>query len=127
MKRVIIESPYAGDIQSNLNYARRAMSHSIHMGEAPLASHLLYTQPGILRDEIPDERRLGIECGYTWWRQAELIAFYEDLGWSPGMDAAMTRALMVGIPYEIRSVHKLGVVKRGGDGAQSGGLDMSGI
>jgi hypothetical protein len=35
-------------------------------GEAPIASHLLYTQPGVLRDEIPEERRHGIDAGLAW-------------------------------------------------------------
>lgn len=91
MKLVVIESPYAGDIEANLEYARRAMADSIHRGEAPIASHLLYTQPGVLRDEIPEERRLGIEAGFAWWDAAELIVFYLDRGWSAGMRAAWDR------------------------------------
>jgi hypothetical protein len=35
-------------------------------GESPIASHLLYTQPGILKDDVPEERPLGIEAGLAW-------------------------------------------------------------
>jgi len=45
MTRVIIESPYAGDIEVNLKYAKLCILDSLKRGEAPLASHLLYTQP----------------------------------------------------------------------------------
>lgn len=36
------------------------MATSLKRGEAPIASHLLYTQPGILNDDIPDQRLLSI-------------------------------------------------------------------
>src|SRR4029077_21043205 len=32
-------------------------------GGGPFASHLLDTQPGVLDDQVPDERRLGIAAG----------------------------------------------------------------
>jgi hypothetical protein len=51
MKRVILGSPYAGDIERNISYARKCIRHSLSLGEAPIASHLLYTQEGILDDD----------------------------------------------------------------------------
>jgi hypothetical protein len=62
MKLVILESPYAGDVAANTAYARACVRDSLSRGEAPLASHLLYTQPGILRYDVPDERQRGIDC-----------------------------------------------------------------
>jgi hypothetical protein len=53
---VILESPFAGDIDLNVAYARACVAHRLSLGEAPIASHLLYTQPGILRDDVPEER-----------------------------------------------------------------------
>ena len=52
LRRVILESPYAGDIERNVAYARAAMRDSLLRGEAPIASHLLYTQPGVLDDQV---------------------------------------------------------------------------
>lgn len=89
---VIIESPYAGDIERNVEYARACVRHSLLVGEAPIASHLLYTQPGILRDLIPDERKLGIEAGLAWRAVAHASIVYTDLGISPGMQHAMNTA-----------------------------------
>jgi len=40
MKLVVIESPYAGDIEANVKYARECMSDCLKRGEAPIASHL---------------------------------------------------------------------------------------
>ena len=96
MKRVILESPYAGDhdddIAHNVAYARAALRDCLNRGEAPIASHLLYTQEGVLDDNDPEERRLGIDAGYAWWGVAEAVVFYVDFGMSPGMAAAWRRA-----------------------------------
>jgi hypothetical protein len=85
MKTVVIESPYAGDVEANLRYLRAAMRDSLHRGEAPFASHALYTQPGVLRDDVLRERRLGIDAGFALGERLDAVAFYVDLGWSPGM------------------------------------------
>lgn len=104
MRRVIIESPYAGDIESNVEYARAAMRDSLKRGEAPIASHLLYTQPGILRDEVPEERQLGIEAGFAWRHAADLAVFYVDRNWSGGMIEARRLYLEEGFPFEVRTL-----------------------
>lgn len=104
-RRVIIESPYAGDIEANVAYARACMKDSLNRGEAPIASHLLYTQPGILRDDVPAERAQGIAAGWAWRECASLSAFYTDRGWSGGMRAAYASALKEGRPYALRSLN----------------------
>ena len=104
MRLVVIESPYAGDIEKNLDYARRAMAHSLSLGEAPIASHLLYTQEGILDDSVAEERALGIEAGLLWARHAELTAVYADLGISPGMAEAIKRSVYEGREVDIRHI-----------------------
>lgn len=104
MKLVIIESPYAGDIARNVEYARECVRHSLANDEAPIASHLLYTQPGILNDNIPEHRYWGINAGLAWRRVADLAAFYIDLGWSGGMLAAKKIYDTENLPYEVRSL-----------------------
>lgn len=104
VKLVVIESPFAGDIEGNLTYARRAMSDSLHRGEAPIASHLLYTQEGILDDDIPAERTLGIESGLAWAKRSDLTAFYTDRGWSRGMIGARERCEAEGRPWVERRI-----------------------
>lgn len=63
MKLVILESPFAGDVKRNILYARMCVRDSLGRGEAPIASHLLYTQSGILNDNLPEERQWGIDAG----------------------------------------------------------------
>ena len=43
MKKVIVESPYAGDIDKNVRYVRACMRDCLLKGESPYASHALYT------------------------------------------------------------------------------------
>lgn len=104
MKLVIIESPYAGDIDANVEYARACVRDSLSRGEAPIASHLLYTQPGILRDEIPAERQWGIDAGLAWRAVAQASVVYIDRGISDGMKYGITAAHKAGIPVEYRSL-----------------------
>lgn len=104
MRIVIVESPYAGDIKTNTEYLRACLRDCLLRGEAPFASHALYTLPGVLEDSNPDDRWLGIEAGFAFWRAAELVAFYADLGISPGMQAALDRAVKLGKPHTIRSL-----------------------
>ena len=102
MRLVIIESPYAGDIELNVRYARAAMADRLARGESPYASHLLYTQPGVLDDAIPDQRKLSIEAGFAWGEKADAVVVYEDLGVSRGMAAGVERAHLRGATVEWR-------------------------
>ena len=72
-------------------------------GEAPVASHLLFTQPGILRDDVADERAMGISAGHAWIETADLIAVYVDRGISSGMDAGIAAAVAARVPVEYRA------------------------
>lgn len=104
MRRVIVESPFAGDVEANIDYARRCVRDCVMRGEAPIASHLLFTQPGILRDEIADERRAGIACGLAWISVADAMVVYIDRGISTGMQNAMIVAMAANIPVEERKL-----------------------
>lgn len=103
-RRVIIESPYRGDIERNKAYLKVCMMDSISRGEAPSASHKLYTD--VLDDDNEDERRLGIELGFAWLKAADLVAFYTDFGMSSGMLACLEdlRTYRFRVPHEIRRV-----------------------
>lgn len=104
MRRVILESPYAGEIDRNVAYARECVRDCVMRGDAPIASHLLFTQPGILLDHVPEERRLGIEAGLAWIAVAEAMVVYHDHGISPGMHDAMDRAHAANVRVELRSL-----------------------
>lgn len=104
MRLVIVESPYGGDIKGNVTYARACIRDSLSRGEAPIASHLLYTQEGVLRDEIPEERQWGIDAGLAWGRVAEATIVYTDRGISAGMSYGIQNAERAGRPIEYRRI-----------------------
>ena len=125
MKRVIIESPYGGDtweeIKRNERYARACMRDSLLRGEAPYLSHLLYTQPNVLDDNIPEERRMGIDAGFAWRATAEYTVVYRDLGISRGMQEGIENALAhhhyvywreIGWPPDINTIYLAGAMEQ---------------
>lgn len=81
MRRVIIESPYHGNVERNLRYLRVC-----------------------LRDSLLRGRRMGIEAGFSWWADADSIVFYTDIGWSRGMTAAHDLAVERVELFEFRTL-----------------------
>lgn len=110
MRLVILESPYAGNVEQNVEYARRCVRDSLMRGEAPIASHLLYTQPGILDDDVPAERAQGIDAGLAWRRVADASVVYVDFGISRGMQYGIEAAQKAGRPVEYRRLRDAGRV-----------------
>jgi hypothetical protein len=104
MRLVIIESPFAGDVARNIRYARAALKDCLERGEAALASHLLYTQPGVLNDEDEVERVIGIEAGLAWGKVADATVVYMDLGITRGMTLGIERARQENRPVEFRTL-----------------------
>lgn len=114
MRRVILESPYAAGaveqwavaatIADNVAYAKRCMLDCLGRRDAPIASHLLWTQDGLLDDRDPDQRKAGIEAGLAWGPVADAAVFYVDRGASRGMLAAAERYASVGVKMEWRSL-----------------------
>jgi hypothetical protein len=106
MKPVVIESPYAGanliERRENELYAQRALDDALARGEAPFASHLLY--PQVLDDNVPAQRRQGIEGQLAWIDLARSIVVYCDRGFSPGMVAAIRHCLRQGYEITIRTI-----------------------
>jgi len=109
---VIMESPYAGDerpvnpktVEKNIAYARECMLDCLQRGEAPMVSHLLYTQ--VLADDDQEDRDLGIAAGLAWRKVAEKSVVYIDNGMSNGMWHGIDLAREQGIPVEFRTLKK---------------------
>lgn len=112
MRRVIVESPYAGNISLNLRYLRACLRDCLKRSEAPFASHAIYTQPGVLNDHDSEERKLGIEAGFAWWAMADAVIFYIDLGESREMKAAGERVASLIKDYHSASARILSVEER---------------
>lgn len=104
MMLVIIESPYAGEVEANLTYLRRCMRDCLLRGEAPFASHGLYTQPGVLDDSNSEDREHGIRAGFAWRNVAAKTVVYTDRGTTPGMQRGIRHAQQVGQPVEFRQL-----------------------
>lgn len=111
LRPTIVESPFSASGEytqrQHERYRDACMLHSFDMGEAPFASHMLYTQ--ILDDAVPEERKLGIDAGLAI---AEVLAstgflrwvFYVDLGISAGMKLGEKKAAELGVSTEKRSL-----------------------
>ncbi len=104
MKLVYICSPYAGDIESNIRFAKAACRYAMEQGCAPVAVHLLY--PLLLNDAIPSEREIGIRMGLR------VLASCEEL-WicgghiSSGMRCEIAEAKRLGIPIQNISTQQI--------------------
>lgn len=120
MKLAILESPFRSadpaEAAKNVEYARALMRHLLKNGIAPYASHLLYTQPGVLDDNDPGERELGIEAGLVWASVIRTVYVGIDRGISEGMRYGIDRheregrtVLMLSLP-EWRLVDRDGPV-----------------
>jgi len=108
MKLVYIESPFKGEnwelTARNVYYARLCVRDSLKRGEAPYASHLFFTQAGVLNDAIQEERDLGIAAGQAMGDKFDLRAVYDDFGISRGMQYGVERALKLKQPIEHRKI-----------------------
>jgi hypothetical protein len=113
MRMVIVESPYAGHgwwplslwrRRRNIRYARACVADCLKRGEAPFASHLLYTQPGVLDDGNAAQRQHGILAGLAIGARADASAVYADLGISGGMRQGIMAAYNVNRPVEYRTL-----------------------
>jgi len=99
--RVIVESPFAGNF-ANVKYTRECVRDCIDRGDSPFASHLLFTQKGVLDDTVPDERRRGIAAANGWLEVADYVAVYMDLGVTRGMLIGIAKAIRLNKPIHLR-------------------------
>lgn len=100
MKRVIIESPYSGDVKRNKKYLQECLKDSLRRGEAPFASHQMYTTA--LDDAKDEQRNQGMNAGFAWTAKADLCAIYADYGISAGMREGIKRAAEHGVQIHFR-------------------------
>jgi len=109
---VIIESPFNGtpaEVKENVRYAILAMRDCLSRGEAPYASHLLYTQTpnGYIPDDVKDDvigRDAGINAGLAWGAHASKTVVYTDRGISKGMQYGIAAAKERHRPVEYRTI-----------------------
>ena len=95
MKMIYVASPYAGDIQKNTEFAKRACRHVMEQGHAFFAPHLLY--PSLLCESVSAERELGLDMGLSMLPRCDELWCYGD-HISHGMMAEIAEAQRLNIP-----------------------------
>ena len=95
MKLIYVASPYAGDIEQNTEFARKACRHVMNEGHAFFAPHLLY--PQLLEDSNPQERQAGLDMGLAMLSRCDELWCYGD-HISYGMHLEIEEAVKIGIP-----------------------------
>ena len=95
MKLIYMASPYAGDIEKNTEFAKRACRHVMNEGHAFFAPHLLYTT--ILDEHQPEQRQLGLDMGIAMLSRCDELWCYGD-HISLGMHLEIEEAGRLGIP-----------------------------
>ena len=94
-KLIYIASPYAGDIEANTAFAKKACRYAIRQGYTPIAVHLLY--PQMLDDSDPAERETGLRLGHRVLEVCDELWCCGD--WiSSGMACEIEEAQKLGIP-----------------------------
>lgn len=104
MKLIYVASPYAGDIERNVEFAKRACRYVMEQGHAFFAPHLLY--PQILDDSNPTERETGLKLGHHMLERCDEIWVFGNKITS-GMEAEIERAKQLGIPIRYVSAEQI--------------------
>ena len=104
MKLIYVASPYAGDVEKNITFAKRACRYVMEQGHAFFAPHLLY--PQILDDTDPEERKAGMKFGLRILEICDELWVCGDRI-STGMEAEIELAKQFGIPIRYVSEEQI--------------------
>lgn len=88
-------SPYRGDTERNIIYARGLVKYAVNRGWTPICPHLYL--PQILDDNKPEERETALRVGLELLNSCDLILVGNRHGISEGMQAEIDRALELGM------------------------------
>ena len=92
---VYICSPYRGETERNIEYAKELTRKVLEYGYAPITPHLYLTQA--LDDENPKERELGLMAGQELLKHCEYILIGSRYGISDGMQQEIILACETGV------------------------------
>lgn len=100
---ILVESPFAGEVDENLAYAQKCMRHvflsSFSAPQIPIASHCYFTLA--LDDRNPAERSIGMNAGFAMRSLASEVRVYLDRGLSGGMIHGIRGAIEAGKPIKL--------------------------
>ena len=101
---VYIASPYAGDVEGNIEFAKDACRYAMECGQTPVAVHLLY--PQFLRDSDPAEREAGLRMGREVLAVCDAVWVCGDRV-SEGMAREIAEAKRLSIPIREVSAQEI--------------------
>ncbi len=104
MKLIYVASPYAGDVEKNIAFAKLACRYVMEQRHAFFAPHLLY--PQILDDTDPAERKTGLKFGLRILEICDELWVCGDRI-STGMEAEIELAKQLGIPIRYVSEEQI--------------------
>ncbi len=92
---VYICSPFAGDVENNVNMARVYSRFAVRNACIPLAPHLLF--PQFMDDSVPAERSIALFMGMVLLGKCEQVWVFENII-SKGMAAEIEKAEKKNMP-----------------------------
>ena len=103
-KLVYIASPYAWDIQKNVEFAKAACRYAMEQNCTPVAVHLLY--PQFLDDNDPVQRESGLRMGHRVLEACDELWLCGSRI-STGMATELQEAKKLGIPVREISAEQI--------------------
>ena len=109
-KKIYVASRFAGDtrasVLANTKAAIRYCRSVIEAGHMPVASHILYAASGMLKDNDPAERELGLLFGLALLGLCDEVWVFGDI--SPGMAKEIEEAKRLHKPVIYKELYKEG-------------------
>ena len=106
MKKVYICAPLAGDVQGNLEKAKRYSEYALRCGAAPVTPHFYAL---CLNDNVPEEREMGMAAGLSLlWFCDEVWVFGDQT--TDGMREEIKLAHNLNIKVRIIKEHEINKV-----------------
>lgn len=97
---IFVCSPFSGEVERNIQKARRFCRYVVDNGAIPIAPHLLY--PQFLDDDSKTERNLGIFFGLVLMGKCDAMWVFGSTI-SKGMRIELTKARSRGLPIRFIS------------------------
>lgn len=105
-KAVLLVTPFMAEDPAQAarmtRYALRATRDSMNRNEAPLPSHLFYSE--VLNVRNPIERDIGLQSQLTWIKGCDIVAVYIDFSITPAMQVVINNAIIRNKKIEYRTI-----------------------
>ena len=103
MKKVYICAPLSGDVEGNLEKAKRYSEYALRCGAAPVTPHFYAL---CLDDSVPEEREMGMAAGLSLLWFCDEVWVFDDQP-TEGMRAEIKLAHNLNIKVRIVKEHEI--------------------